>query len=333
MDDELGTTDETPALVAALGPDTDRKKSGRRKISIEYIDDKNRRQITFSKRKAGLMKKAYELTTLTGTQALLLVASETGHVYTFATPKLQPFVTLPEGKNLIQSCLSAPDSDIEQNIILDTSLAVWTTQLIAGRVLPKPPDFNKTHLRNLQDIAKKWSRELEMDIVCAVSGPETADSSQMEIVFGIKLVEVTAHQGPSLPLSIETLRLVVYKASQLPLEMWREVADRLESLEFYADNWRREALRSELLQQKDMLYHVSSGPSPVGSGNLVFGVLGDAPENYNEGKQVVMGIPISDGPYCSRIATDEHSHEERLEQTKDLEGSKGYYLIAQTFNH
>lgn len=62
---------------------------------------------------------AYELSTLTGTQALLLVASETGHVYTFATPKLQPFVTLPEGKNLIQSCLNAPDSqyDIPQQPI------------------------------------------------------------------------------------------------------------------------------------------------------------------------------------------------------------------------
>tara|TARA_R110002050_G_scaffold36650_2_gene91577 strand:+ start:1695 stop:1994 length:300 start_codon:yes stop_codon:yes gene_type:complete len=29
----------------------------RRKINIEYIEDKSRRQITFSKRKAGLMKK------------------------------------------------------------------------------------------------------------------------------------------------------------------------------------------------------------------------------------------------------------------------------------
>ena len=88
-----------------------RKRGGRRKIKIEFIPDKSRRQITFSKRKAGLMKKAYELTTLTGTQALLLVASETGHVYTFATPKLQPFVTLPEGKNLIQSCLNAPGGE------------------------------------------------------------------------------------------------------------------------------------------------------------------------------------------------------------------------------
>ncbi|CAG8797174.1 12719_t:CDS:2, partial [Racocetra fulgida] len=88
---------------------------GRRKIKIEYIDDKSRRHITFSKRKAGIMKKAYELSTLTGTQVLLLVVSETGLVYTFTTPKLQPLVTKPEGKNLIQACLNAPDAPSAQD--------------------------------------------------------------------------------------------------------------------------------------------------------------------------------------------------------------------------
>lgn len=34
------------------------KKAGRRKIKIEFIQDKSRRHITFSKRKAGIMKKA-----------------------------------------------------------------------------------------------------------------------------------------------------------------------------------------------------------------------------------------------------------------------------------
>ena len=46
--------------------------------------------------------KAYELSTLTGTQVMLLVASETGHVYTFATRKLQPMITSDAGKALIQ---------------------------------------------------------------------------------------------------------------------------------------------------------------------------------------------------------------------------------------
>lgn len=35
------------------------KRSGRRKIKIEYIGDKSRRHITFSKRKAGIMKKVF----------------------------------------------------------------------------------------------------------------------------------------------------------------------------------------------------------------------------------------------------------------------------------
>ena len=40
---------------------------------------------------------------------MLLVASETGHVYTFATPKLQPMITSEAGKALIQTCLHQPD--------------------------------------------------------------------------------------------------------------------------------------------------------------------------------------------------------------------------------
>ncbi|KAF3916021.1 hypothetical protein AA313_de0202135 [Arthrobotrys entomopaga] len=94
--------------------DDDDSKPGRerRKIEIKFIQDKSRRHITFSKRKAGIMKKAYELSVLTGTQVLLLVVSETGLVYTFTTPKLQPLVTRAEGKNLIQACLNAPEPNI-----------------------------------------------------------------------------------------------------------------------------------------------------------------------------------------------------------------------------
>ncbi|KAL4984403.1 SRF-type transcription factor (DNA-binding and dimerization domain)-domain-containing protein [Aspergillus falconensis] len=103
--------------MSADDDDDDEDKTGRerRKIEIKFIQDKSRRHITFSKRKAGIMKKAYELSVLTGTQVLLLVVSETGLVYTFTTPKLQPLVTKPEGKNLIQACLNAPDPATNEN--------------------------------------------------------------------------------------------------------------------------------------------------------------------------------------------------------------------------
>ncbi|KAK9461777.1 MADS box transcription factor Mcm1 [Lipomyces oligophaga] len=93
--------------------ETNKPGRERRKIEIKFIDDKSRRHITFSKRKAGIMKKAYELSVLTGTQVLLLVVSETGLVYTFTTPKLQPLVTKAEGKNLIQACLNAPEEPVQ----------------------------------------------------------------------------------------------------------------------------------------------------------------------------------------------------------------------------
>ncbi|KAK4701851.1 pheromone receptor transcription factor, partial [Phenoliferia sp. Uapishka_3] len=101
---------------AGAGVEDDKDK-GRRKIEIEYINKKEKRHITFSKRKAGIMKKAYELATLTGTQVLLLVVSETGIVYTFTTAKFQPLVGAgpggnpSEGQRLIQACLAVDPTD------------------------------------------------------------------------------------------------------------------------------------------------------------------------------------------------------------------------------
>ncbi|KAG7511506.1 serum response factor isoform X3 [Solea senegalensis] len=109
---EVGVTPGGYGMVpgGVAGAKPGKKTRGRVKIKMEFIDNKLRRYTTFSKRKTGIMKKAYELSTLTGTQVLLLVASETGHVYTFATRKLQPMITSETGKALIQTCLNSPDS-------------------------------------------------------------------------------------------------------------------------------------------------------------------------------------------------------------------------------
>lgn len=91
-------------------PDTEsceKMTRGKQKIPIEFISDRTKRYSTFSKRKTGLMKKAVELAELTGAEVLLLVASETNHVYTFATQRLKGIIELDCGKKLIQTCLSA----------------------------------------------------------------------------------------------------------------------------------------------------------------------------------------------------------------------------------
>ncbi|XP_051550458.1 serum response factor-like isoform X1 [Myxocyprinus asiaticus] len=127
-----------------------KKTRGRVKIKMEFIDNKLRRYTTFSKRKTGIMKKAYELSTLTGTQVLLLVASETGHVYTFATRKLQPMITSETGKALIQTCLNSPDSPPRTDPSTDQRMSATgfeetdlTYQVSEADGLPEPKEMMK----------------------------------------------------------------------------------------------------------------------------------------------------------------------------------------------
>lgn len=137
------------AYTVASGAKPGKKTRGRVKIKMEFIDNKLRRYTTFSKRKTGIMKKAYELSTLTGTQVLLLVASETGHVYTFATRKLQPMITSETGKALIQTCLNSPDSPPRSDPSTDqrmsatgfeeTDLTYQVAETDGGAEAPKDP--------------------------------------------------------------------------------------------------------------------------------------------------------------------------------------------------
>jgi len=89
---------------------------------------------------------AYELSTLTGTQVLLLVVSETGLVYTFTTAKLQPLVTQPEGKNLIQACLNSSPGNMAPSMPVGAPMprmsmpgASAAANLPGGLSIPGPP--------------------------------------------------------------------------------------------------------------------------------------------------------------------------------------------------
>ncbi|KAL4304286.1 hypothetical protein GQ457_10G026750 [Hibiscus cannabinus] len=58
---------------------------GRRKVEIKRIEDKNSRQVTFSKRRSGLIKKARELSVLCDVEIALVVFSSRGRLYEFSS--------------------------------------------------------------------------------------------------------------------------------------------------------------------------------------------------------------------------------------------------------
>ncbi|ORZ26235.1 hypothetical protein BCR42DRAFT_315216 [Absidia repens] len=111
--DRLGVNKPHEDCSTGVVEETRHKGRVRGKVNIEYIEDIKKRRVTFSKRKAGIMKKAYELSELTGTEVLLLVVSETERVHSFSTSKLLPIVTKTPGKELIQECLNTPDEMVQ----------------------------------------------------------------------------------------------------------------------------------------------------------------------------------------------------------------------------
>lgn len=65
---------------------------GRQKIAIAKIHNKNRLQVTFSKRRTGLFKKASELCTLCGVEIAILVFSPTNKVFSFGHPDVNSII-------------------------------------------------------------------------------------------------------------------------------------------------------------------------------------------------------------------------------------------------
>ncbi|CAI0475103.1 unnamed protein product [Linum tenue] len=65
---------------------------GRRKIEMKMVTDRSCRQVTFSKRRTGLFKKANELATLCAVQIVIVVFSPGGKPFSFGNPGVEPLV-------------------------------------------------------------------------------------------------------------------------------------------------------------------------------------------------------------------------------------------------
>ncbi|CAL4976769.1 unnamed protein product [Urochloa decumbens] len=65
---------------------------GRGKIAIERIDNRTNRQVTFSKRRSGLTKKARELAILCDADVGLIVFSCTGRLYEFTSSSMKSII-------------------------------------------------------------------------------------------------------------------------------------------------------------------------------------------------------------------------------------------------
>ncbi|CAA0823107.1 MADS-box transcription factor family protein [Striga hermonthica] len=78
--------DHTTIAAAAITSAAAKKTKGRQKLEMKKIEKKPNLQVTFSKRRKGLFRKAGELSVLSGSEIAILVQSPAGKIFAFGTP-------------------------------------------------------------------------------------------------------------------------------------------------------------------------------------------------------------------------------------------------------
>ncbi|XP_057999280.1 agamous-like MADS-box protein AGL18 [Hevea brasiliensis] len=87
----------------------------RGKIEIKRIENVNSRQVTFSKRRNGLLKKAKELSVLCDAEVAVIVFSSTGKLYEFSSTSMEnTLTTYCNGVDLEWLELSTDEHEIEK---------------------------------------------------------------------------------------------------------------------------------------------------------------------------------------------------------------------------
>ncbi|CAB4320198.1 unnamed protein product [Prunus armeniaca] len=116
----------------------------RRKIQIKKIDNTTARQVTFSKRRRGLFKKAQELSTLCDAEIALVVFSATGKLFEFTSSSVQQVI---ERHDLLSSDfdkLNHPSLELQ----VESSTSAALSKEIAEKTHELSWDLNVHHSGN-----------------------------------------------------------------------------------------------------------------------------------------------------------------------------------------
>nr|QWX93743.1 MADS-box protein 4 [Cunninghamia lanceolata] len=153
---------------------------GRGKIEIKRIENRTNRQVTFSKRRGGLIKKAYELSVLCQAEVGLIIFSSRGKLYEYGSHSVNRTIerykrTCAKGKE----CETTTNSNIEHLKV------------------------EVTNLRHQVDILMNEKRHLEGE---NISSLDIKQLKQLEIYLERGLERVRSKKDDMLLQEIETIQ-------------------------------------------------------------------------------------------------------------------------------
>ncbi|XP_065024184.1 MADS-box transcription factor 23 isoform X1 [Musa acuminata AAA Group] len=183
---------------------------GRGKIAIRRIDDTTSRQVTFSKRRNGLLKKAKELAILCDAEVGLVVFSSTGRLYEFASTSME---------SVIERYSKAKE---ERQLVMSAASEVKFWQREAASL--------RQQLYNLQQNVRQLTGE-------EISGLSVKDLQNLENQLRMSVRNVRMKKDQLLEEEIQELDRKGRFIHQENLELYKKInMIRQENMELYKEN-------------------------------------------------------------------------------------------------
>nr|KYP67397.1 Agamous-like MADS-box protein AGL62 [Cajanus cajan] len=166
--------------------------SGRQKIPIEKIPKKSHLQVTFSKRRSGLFKKASELCTLCGVEIAIIVFSPADKAFSFGHPEVESII----------------DSYLTPNSSLESSSGHQLVEVHRNANIGNL-NMQLTQILNQLEIEKKQGEELD----------RVWKTRQSKFWWEIPVPQLGLHELQHLMFSMEELKKNVAKyATQMLMD-------------------------------------------------------------------------------------------------------------------
>jgi hypothetical protein len=124
-----------------------KKTTGRKKIEIKKLEKDSNKQVTFSKRRQGLFRKASELCILCDVRASIIVFSPADKLYSFGQPNTDA---------ILNSYINGTTEFVDAKSIEDSS--TYTEYNGQYEDALKMLEMEKKKLADIKNLAKTWNR-------------------------------------------------------------------------------------------------------------------------------------------------------------------------------
>ncbi|KAL9685020.1 hypothetical protein QQ045_022466 [Rhodiola kirilowii] len=128
----------------------------RQKIQIKKIDNITARQVTFSKRRRGLFKKAHELATLCDAEIALLVFSATGKLFQYSNSSVKQVIE--------RRRLHSENKEVVDQPSLELQLESSTHAMLSTELSEKTNELRKLKGEHLQGLSLEDLEQLEKSL-------------------------------------------------------------------------------------------------------------------------------------------------------------------------